>query len=208
MSVIPTPIASVPHLKGLDDAVIDRVNQFPVEVVMTFLMGVLEESALDTMATDLSVNGVGGFAQAQTEAERRGILFNAVRTRKRTGTPWAIKRAIETLGYSTPVIIEGYGSGLVSYDGNNNYTGVISYNSGGGGWAEFVVILPESELIVLTQNQIDQLVQYINHYKNARSKLVGIGYYDSLAPQYDGLFTYDGNTTYSGLPQNTIIFVT
>jgi len=208
MSVLPTPIASVPHLKGLDDAVIDRVNQFPVEVVMTFLMGVLEESALNTMATDLSVNGIGGFTQAQTEEERRDILFNAVRTRKRTGTPWAIKRAVETLGYSTPVIIEGYGPAITTYSGQNNYTGIIQYNGGGGGWAQFVVVLPEAELIGLTQTEIDELVQYINHWKNARSKLVGIGYYDTLDPQYDGLFTYDGNTTYSGLPQNTIIFVT
>ena len=208
MSILPTPIANVPYLKGLDDAVIDRVNQFPVEVVMTFLMGVLEETALETMATDLSVNGIGGFAQAQTEAERREILFAAVRTRKRIGTPWAIKRAVETLGYSTPVIIEGYGNAPVTYSGSNNYNGLITYSGGNNGWAQFVVILPEAELIGLTATQIQELVDYINHYKNARSKLVGIGYYDSLIPEYDGLFTYDGSATYGGLPTNTIIFVT
>ena len=208
MSVLPTPIASVPHLKGLDDAVIERVDNFPVDVVMTFMMGILRESALDTMATDLSVNGIGGFAQATTESERRDILFNAIRTRKRIGTPWAVKRAIETLGYSTPVIIEGYGNAPIIYNGGNNYNGIVYYNGGNNGWAQFVVILPEAELIGLTSTDIDQLVQYINHYKNARSKLVGIGYYDSLSPQYNGLFTYDGGTNYSGLPQNTIIFVT
>jgi len=208
MSILPTTLAASEHIKGLDDAVIDRIDQFPVEVVMTFLMGILEETALNTMATDLSVNGVGGFAQATTEQERRDVLFAAIRTRKRTGTPWAIKRAVETLGYSTPVIVEGYGNAPINYSGNNNYNGIVTYSGGNNGWAQFAVVLPEAELIGLTATEIQELVDYVNHWKNARSKLVGIGYYDSLTPDYDGLFTHDGSATYGGLPTNTIIFVT
>ena len=106
------------------------------------------------------------------------------------------------------MIIEGYGNAPVTYSGTSNYTGAINYNGGNNGWAQFVVVLPEAELIGLTASQIAELVQYVNHYKNARSKLVGIGYYDSLLPEYDGLFTYDGSADFSGLPTNTIIFVT
>ncbi len=208
MSILPYPIANEPSLAGLDNAVIDRVNQFPVSVVMTFLMGNLETTALPTMATDLMVNGIGGFALATTEQERRDILFAAVRTRKRIGTPWAVKTAIETLGYSTPELIEGYGNAPVTYSGNNNYNGNITYSGGDNAWAQFVVILPEAELISLTATEIQQLVDYVNYYKNARSKLVGIGYYDSINPIYDGQFVYDGSADYSGNPSNTIIFVT
>jgi P2-related tail formation protein len=159
------------------------------------------------MATDLGVNGIGGLAQATTEQERRDVLLNAVRTRRRAGTVFALKRAIETLGYSTPTILEGIGNEPIVYDGTYTYDGDITYSGGNNGWAQFMVILPESELVGLTQSQIDLLVQYINYHKNERSELVGVGYYGTQVPLYDGQFNYDGTADYNGLPTQTIIFV-
>jgi len=208
MSVLPSSIGSVDHLAVFDQVAEERLGALEVELVMTFLMNILPSDAIGTMATDLGVNGVGGMLQATTEAERRQVLLDSISTRKKIGTPGAVKRAVQTLGYSEPTIIEGYGNAIVTYSGNNLYNGSINYNGGNNGWAQFVVILPEAELTPLTTAQVDGLVQYINHYKNARSKLVGIGYYDSLIPQYNGQFNYDGTADYSGSPANTIIFVT
>lgn len=208
MSILPSSIAQHDHLRVFDEVAEERFDNLDTGLIITFLMNSLAETAIGTMGFDLGVSGVGGLAQAQTVAERRLVLQNAIKTRKRIGTPGAIKDAIVTLGYSVPVIIEGYGNAPVTYSGTSNYTGAINYNGGNNGWAQFVVVLPEAELIGLTASQIAELVQYVNHYKNARSKLVGIGYYDSLLPEYDGLFTYDGSADFSGLPTNTIIFVT
>lgn len=204
----PAPISNSENLLALTQSISDEIATYPVEVFMTFLMQVLEESALPTMATDLRVNGIGGFAQATTEQERRNILFNAIKTRSRVGTVGALKDAVMTFGYSEPIIIEGAADAPITYNGGNNYNGLIQYQGGNGGWATFAVILPEAELISLTSTEIDQLVQYVNHWKRASTKLIGIGYFDTVDPDYSGLFDYDGTIDYSAIPAQTVIFVT
>jgi hypothetical protein len=175
---------------------------------MTFMMQVLEETAIPTMATDLGVNGIGGLAVATTEQERRNVLFNAIKTRLRIGNVGALQDAVVTLGYSEPIIIEGAADAPVTYNGLNNYNGILQYQGGNGGWATFVVVLPEPELISLTATEIDLLVQYINHWKRASTKLIGVGYFDTVDPDYSGLFNYDGTIDYSAIPAQTVIFVT
>jgi hypothetical protein len=204
----PAPIQHNEHLLALSRSFTDEFDTMPIEDVMTFMFGLLQATALSTMATDLGVNGVGGFAQAATEQARRDILFNAIKTRKRIGTLGALQDAVMTLGYSEPVVIEGATDAPVLYNGGNNYNGLIDYQGGNGGWATFAVVLPESELVGLTVTEVDQLVQYINHWKRACTKLIGIGYFDSADPEYDGLFNYDGTLNYDAIPTQTIIFVT
>lgn len=204
----PAPIQNSDNLLALTRSISDEVGTYPPEVLMTFMMQILPSTALSTMATDLGVNGIGGFAQATTEQERRDVLFAAIRTRSRIGTLGALKDAVMTLGYSEPIIIEGAADAPVTYNGGNNYNGIIQYQGGNGGWATFVVVLPEAELIGLTTTEIDLLVQYVNHWKRACTKLIGIGYFDTVDPDYSGLFNYDGTIDYSAIPQQTVIFVT
>jgi hypothetical protein len=206
-SVLASSISTLPQFTVFENMVVDRFAALPVEVVMTFLLQLLQDTAIGTMATDLGVNGIGGLAQANTEQERRDVLLNAIRTRRRAGTVFALKRAIETLGYSNPIILEGVGDVPVVYDGTYIYDGYINYAGGNNGWAQFMVILPENDLVGLTQAQIDLLVQYINYHKNERSELIGVGYYGTQLPLYDGQFNYDGSAYYNGLPNETIIFV-
>jgi P2-related tail formation protein len=206
-TVLSSYLANIEHIRVFDDMVEQRCVDFPVEVVMTFLMQVLEESALSTMATDLGVNGLGGFALTTTIEEKRNMLANAIQRRKRIGTVGALRDAIIELGYSQPIIIEGASNLPWVYDGSYQYSGSIGYQGGNNGWATFVVILPEAELVSLTQAQIDELVAYINHYKNARSKLVGLGYFTTLPANYDGMFVYDGSVNFDGIPAQTVNFV-
>tara|TARA_R110000851_G_scaffold54623_1_gene128726 strand:+ start:2430 stop:3053 length:624 start_codon:yes stop_codon:yes gene_type:complete len=204
----PAPIANNPHLLAIAKSISDELATIPVESVMTFMMQVLESTAIPTMATDLGVNGVGGLAVANTEQERRDILFNAIKTKMKLGTIGALQDAVVTLGYSEPIIIEGAADAPVTYNGGNNYNGIIQYQGGNGGWATFVVVLPEAELISLTQTQIDLLVRYVNHWKRACTKLIGIGYFDTVDPDYSGLFNFDGTIDYDAIPAQTVIFVT
>jgi P2-related tail formation protein len=206
-TVLSSAVANVEHIRIFDEMVEQRCADFPVDVVMTYLMYVLQTSALPTMATDLGVNGLGGFTLAQTEAERRDLLQNAIARRKRMGTIGAVRDSITQLGYSTPIIIEGASNLPWIYDGSYQFNGGINFQGGNNGWATFVVILPEAELVSLTQAQIDELVAYINHYKNVRSHLVGIGYFTTLPVDYDGLFVYDGSASFDGIPAETVTFV-
>lgn len=203
-----TSIQNIEHIRQLDDTVANRIENFPVQVVMTMLIQILESSALTTMADDFLVNGIGGFAQASSEAEKRAILQGALRIRRKMGTVGAVKRAVETLGFSTLEIIEGAADLPISYDGSSLFNGNINYQGGNNGWATFVIILPEQELVSLNSQEIQELVDYINYYKNERSELIGIGYYDAADPNYDGDFIFDGTINYDGVPQQTVIFVT
>ena len=184
-------IAHIEHIAALHDTVEERIEAIPVEVVMTYLFQILEESAMPTMATDFIVNGVGGFAQAPTVQDKRNVLINAFKIRSRMGTVGSVKKSIQTLGYSEPIILEGGTAYFVDQH-----------------WANFIVVLPEAELISLTADEIDLLVQYINHYKNERSNLLGVGYYDAVLPVYDATFGHDGELDYSGNPAGSITFVT
>jgi P2-related tail formation protein len=206
-TVLSSSVANIPHIRVFDDMVEQRCTDFPAHVVMTYLMYVLEETALTTMATDLGVNGIGGFALVQTEAERRQMLQNAIARRRRMGTIGAVKDAIMELGYSQPIIIEGAANLPWVYDGQYLFNGNINFQGGNNGWATFVVLLPEAELVSLTQAQIDELVAYINHYKNVRSHLIGLGYFTTLPPNYDGMFVYDGSASFDGIPAQTVTFV-
>lgn len=206
--MLASSLASIEHIQDLDDLVTERVDAFPVEVVMTFLMQILEASAMPTMATDMMVNGIGGFAQATTEQEKRDILLNSIRTRRKMGTVGAVKSAVQTLGYSSPIIIEGAANQPLVFDGSSLFSGAVDYQGGNNGWATFAVVLPEAELVSLTTEEVQLLVDYINYYKNERSELIGIGYYETLDPEYDGLFGYNGSIDFDGLPTETIIFVT
>lgn len=204
----PAPIQNNEHLLALARSISDEIETYPSEVFLTFLMQITPTEGLTAMATDLGVNGIGGFAQAATEQERRDVLQNAIRTRSKVGTPWALKQAIQTLGYSEPILIEGAADAPVVYNGGNNYNGILQYQGGNGGWATFTVILPEAELVSLTQSEIDLLVKYVNHWKRACTKLIGIGYFDTVDPDYSGLFNHDGTIDYNAVPAQTVIFVT
>lgn len=204
----PAPISNNEHLKFLAQSITDELATIPVESVMTFMMGILEETALSTMATDLGVNGIGGLAVAVTEQERRDILFNAIKTRKVVGTVGALQDAVVTLGYSEPIIIEGAANAPVILNGTWVLSGSTPLNGGNGGWATFVVVLPEAELIGLTATEISLLVQYINHWKRASTKLIGIGYYDNINATLNGQFVLDGIWTLDGGSYQTVIFVT
>jgi P2-related tail formation protein len=206
-TVLSSAVANIDHIRVFDEMVEQRCADFPADVVMTYLMFVLQSTALPTMATDLGVNGLGGFALAQTDDERRTILQNAIAIRKRMGTIGAVRDSITMLGYSDPIIIEAAANLPWVYNGAYQFNGNINFQGGNNGWATFVVLLPESELVSITQPQIDELVAYINHYKNVRSHLVGLGYFTTLPPNYDGMFVYDGSASFDGIPAETVTFV-
>ena len=195
------------HIRVFDEIVAGRIESLPAELGMTFLMQILPATAISTMATDLSVNGIGGLAQATTETERREVLLNSIRTTRRIGTPGAIKRAVQTLDFSEPIIVEGPQGQYVYYDGTFVHDSSVWFSGGTTDWAEFYVLLPEAELVSLTASEIDELAAYINYYKNERSKLIGIGYAISVIPVYDAQFDYDGSALYDGNPTGSVTFV-
>jgi len=208
MTAIASSIAHIDHLAVFETLLEQRSDDFPVEAVMTYMMQTLEESAMPTMAFDLNVSGLGGYSQATTEQEKRDILFAAIKTRKLVGTVGALKDAIVNLGYSSPTVLEGQDNLYYSYNGSIYFSGAITYSGGSNGWAYFTVILPELELTPLSADQISELVAYINHWKNVRSRLVGVGYYAAVDLLYDGNFYFDGQANYDGKPTETTIFVT
>lgn len=189
-----------------------------------YLIDTVSPAALYWLAKQFDVLGYKGWFQADTEEKRRALIKRAIELHRYKGTPWAVKEAIKTLGFTQVVLQErvglndGYYNGLFDYDGTHTYGG-----DGVGEWATFRVVLNLDEYnSFLGQGSLTALIALINEYKNVRSHLVGIvfqvGFEDTVEFEdatdnteallidndyitgftlnYDGMADYDGEYEY------------
>ena len=61
------------------------------------------EAQLDAFANHFYV---GGYSDAETESQKRALCKLAATLSRKSGTPWAIRTALETLGFTNVVIVE------------------------------------------------------------------------------------------------------
>ena len=81
---------------------------------------------------------------------QREVVAVAIELQRRKGTPWAIRRTLDVLGYGTATLIERFGANLhggeVTRDGSERYARADH-------WAEYRVILDRP----ITLSQADRL---------------------------------------------------
>jgi phage tail P2-like protein len=123
------------------------------------------------------------------EQRKREIIANSIAIHRHKGTPGALKRALNTLGYHEVEILEPT---TEKYDGVNVYDGSITHGNDMH-WAEFDVILNVGT--TPTPEQTLQIINSINNYKPVRSHLRNLRYASIF---YDGEFNYDGTITHDG----------
>lgn len=200
-SIIPDSLAIAPHLAAFDALAADRYSQLELDRVLTYLVDIVSESALEHLAHQFDVLGYKGYRQAVTVEERREIIKNAIELKRYMGTVWAIRQAMKSVGYG--------GADLVEHAG-----------VGPNGWAEFRVVSDLGENGGLTDDSAIQLTALINEYKNVRSHLLDISYKVTIQDLFGGLlddfniefqangltdslvlgkpFKYDGTYQYNG----------
>ncbi|MEO1399660.1 MAG: phage tail protein [Cyanobacteria bacterium J06635_1] len=178
------------------EAVLQRLQALNLAVLDIYDIDNVDSSALFDLADQFNVLGLRGWNLAETEAQRRDLIKEAIQLHQTAGTPYAIKRAMTLVGYPNATIRENPGT---FYDGEWVYDGTRTYN--GAQLGEFEVTLDPIESRV-SGPLITLIVALINEWKNARSKLFdlrigNISLFSNLL-QYDNLWFYNGLQEYDG----------
>jgi phage tail P2-like protein len=126
---------------------------------------------------------------AWSDATQRGMLAESALLHARKGTPWAVRRALELMGYSN---VEIWERSSYRRDGSYVRDGEITHGGNLGPY-EFDVLLHAGALP--TSAKLAEIRRRINTYKNARSHLRQIIVYRVL---HDGEHDHDGSVTYAG----------
>lgn len=176
------------------EAVMARLQEINLSVLDVYDIDNVTAEALFELADQFNVLGLRGWALAETEAERRALIKEAIQLHQIAGTPQAILRAMELVGYPDATIEENPGP---RYDGSNSYNGSIGYT--GAQLGAFIVTL-DSERSTVSTNQIALIIGLINEWKNARSWLLDLRIGD-VSLINDNLFVYDGSSQYDGLQE-------
>lgn len=193
-SLLPYVIRS-PRMLAFEHA-IDRLSRMNLRALSVYDIDAVDATALYDLADQFNVLGHRGWSLADTEAKKRSLIKRSIELHRTAGTPYAIKRALEALGYPNTTIIE---NPATRYDGSIAYNGSKPY--GESPYGTFIVTL-SSALPSPNQTQIRLIFLLIEEWKNLRSVLVDLrqgnrslilnplAYSGSV--QYNGLQTYDG----------------
>lgn len=187
---------------GIDDErtralvrLIGRQGDLDLTKLLIYRVDELQDDALHLLGWQFHVMGAEGWDLAGTPEERRALIKRAIELHRYTGTPWAIREAVKSLGYADAEIIEGLPVTL--YDGERNHSGAESYG-GGVRWAMFRVLLDLGEDKGVDATRIRQLVDLIEIWKNARSHLVDIGFRANTEDAIDVDDEMDARAVYVG----------
>lgn len=160
------------------------------------MVDIVNSNALPILAAQFDVLGYKGWNMALTELQQRELIKTALHIKKHLGTPYAIKRALQAVGFDKVTIQEGVITGdSYAYDGTYLHDGVILY--GGGNWASFSVTIRVPDATLVSDETKAEIIELILYYKNARSLLVEVIYLDDALNYYNGLNVYDGTITHT-----------
>lgn len=173
-----------------------RLQELDLSVLGIYDIDSVIAAALYDLADQFNVLGLRGWNLAETEAERRALIKEAIILHQTAGTPFAVRRAMALVGYPDATIQENPGN---FYDGTYTYDGSRAYS--GASFGTFIVTL-DPEQSAVSGPLISLIVALINEWKNARSYLLDLRIGDvslfSNLLQYDNLWAYNGDQTYDG----------
>lgn len=170
-NILATGVKNYPHINVFDKMTADRFAAIPLEVILVYLIDIVQADALPVLGQQFDVMGYKGWLLAATEAEKRDLIKKAIELHRRKGTPWAVKEAIKRFGYDNVQIDERLDDLLNYYNGARNYDGTHIYG-GDFHWAYFRVIVDISNIATpVNSATAGVLVKLIYEYKPVRSWL-------------------------------------
>lgn len=193
-----------------------RLAAIPLAPLAVYDVAAVPAALLPVLAWQFDALGDAGWDLATTDDARRALVRRALLLHRRRGTPWAIREALTSLGFTVVRIDEGYGRPVC--DGLYLCNGLIDH-SAGVAWGFFRVVLGDAvENLALTNAWQEAVARVIEFWKNARSQLAELQIaagatvdqltsagVDAPAPatvtQYwecDGEFLCDGTITFAG----------
>lgn len=173
------------HEHALDDATA-RISAVPVDIVKIWTAQDCPADFLPWLAWALSVDE---WDESWTDTQKRAMIAASYEVHSHKGTPFAIKRSLQALGYEYVQIIEGE---MRFYNDTYTYNAAIIHGDDGF-WPLFDVqlnvgIAPDAPMLQLIRDRIDR-------YKNARSYLRNLIFMNLL---YNDTVIYDGTYKHNG----------
>lgn len=169
MGNLANSISNIPHLKAFDDVFKSRFDNFDFTAILMYMIDTAPSSALIHLAEQFDVLGFKGWIMAVTDHDKRSLIKRAISLHKKAGTPFAIRQAVEAVGFEDVQVVEHVG---ITFDGEYDWDGAVFFS--GGGWATFrvKVTLPDDREMLAAD--LFNLQQLIGVWKNARSHLIDI----------------------------------
>lgn len=167
-NILADSISGIPHLAAFDAMVNARMNAIEVEAVLVYMIDTVSASALPVLARQFDVEGFRGYGLATTDEQRRQIIKQAIELKRYMGTVWAIKQAMQAVGYMDATLIEGVDTGDPDTD-----------------WARFKIESVLGDTIGVGGTVEADLAKLVREYKPARSFLEGISYVIAISDTLD-----------------------
>lgn len=183
-NILASAIANVPHLAAFDTMAEERFSEIQLDRLLVYIIDTVDASALPWLAWQFDVLGYRGMRLAQTDAQQREVIKNAILLKRYAGTPWAVKNALKSIGYPDAVLVENAGTGA-------------------HGWAQFRIELDVGDNAI-SEDKINELIQMINIYKGTRNHLIALSY--SIVFDDEVTVTDDHNLQ-PGLEDDELIYV-
>jgi P2-related tail formation protein len=196
-------------IDAADESYTDLFNNIK-NALIYYRIDELSGEILDVLGFQFHIEG---WELAQTDQEKRNLIKSAIELHRYKGTPYAIKKAIKSVGYKDVELEERLPQ--IKYDGQYNYSGSEDY-AGGVRWALFRAIIDIGENKPITAAETQKLIDLINEYKNVRSHLKDISFtasvedvfselidsiqtilHSSTAETYNWGLRYDGSINYN-----------
>lgn len=166
-NVIASAISDNELARAFSELVADRWDNWDLSEFLPYLVDTVAPSALPYLADQFDIDGLQGFGMAETEQQQRDIIKKSIALHKFIGTPWAIREACRTVGFPIVILEEG-----------------VTAQPGGPesaeDWARFRVFVKADDSRLLTVEESRKIRLFVEFYKNERSHLVEVGFYQKM----------------------------
>lgn len=164
--VIASSLSGDELARALSELVAARWDNWDLSLFMAYLPDVCAPAALPYLADQFDIDGVRGFAMAGNEEQQRDLIKQSIGLHKYMGTPWAIREACKTIGFPVIIFQEG-----VTAPGEEPKT---------EDWAQFRILIEADMSRKISAEEARKLRLFVEAYKNERSHLIELGFYQSL----------------------------
>ena len=103
--ILPPSIKGDPLIEALLQ-VHERIFELDLSVLLIYDFNNVIADALPALAEQFLVTGYRGWLLAETEADKRELLKNAIALHKTAGTPYAIRLAMASIGFPNATVQE------------------------------------------------------------------------------------------------------
>ena len=152
--------------RAFSELVAARWDDWDLSPFMVYLVDVCAPAALPYLAEQFDIDGVRGIAMAGDEVQQRDLIKQSIALQKYMGTPWAIREACKAIGFPVIILQEG-----VTAPGEEPKP---------EDWAQFRILVEADMAREITMEEARKLRLFVESYKNERSHLIELGFYQSL----------------------------